>query len=277
MDDVFNGGLEIYRQDFIIFICNRDVADLHRRNRSVQYMLQCVAPEFRSVGTARRGCGDQCLSSYFSAEFLPTVVRHTLRESDAHSNSGCYLWFKQFFTLSKRTSPNVEVMSFLIRSQWTYNYYCMILKFSRSWIWRLLSSAMCTPVSSPLCSDDRGSRYLRNASNFVPDYKASYLKRQSSGFCSVLVSSSLRLKVSNVKENSLFRNNSQHPLIDDLIRWHSFGMSKRSSFPSQSTIYVQCPHIDCICKFIHVFQPLWQCDSATLSVFIVLNHSFQRF
>lgn len=73
---ICNGGLESYRQDFVMFIRERDEADLHLRNRS--YMLQCVIPEFRSVGTAKCRCEGKPLSTY-----LLVHSRHTAHETEA--------------------------------------------------------------------------------------------------------------------------------------------------------------------------------------------------
>jgi len=74
---ICNGGLESYRQDFVMFICERDEADLHLRNRS--HKLQCLIPEFLSVGTAKCGCDGELLSTYL----LVQHSRHTAHQAEA--------------------------------------------------------------------------------------------------------------------------------------------------------------------------------------------------
>jgi len=60
-----------------MFICERDEADLHLRNRS--YMLQCLLPEFLSVGTVKCRCDGKLLSTYL----LVQHNRHTAHQAEA--------------------------------------------------------------------------------------------------------------------------------------------------------------------------------------------------
>lgn len=89
---IFDGGLESYRQDFVMFICERDEADLHLRNRS--YMLQCLIPEFLFVGTAKCGC---------DGNLLVGTAQQTHRTP---SRSAVYQRTRYNFY---RTTPDVEV------------------------------------------------------------------------------------------------------------------------------------------------------------------------